>query len=140
LFIYWATLGYLERQTSATIEAEISGLYEQFERRGLAGLADIINERVQRDAERRSVYLLADAIGRPLAGNVGYWPPTLDVNAEWVDFTKREENGVETPVRAALLRVGPGFRLLVGRDIRELADIRRELRRASVYGVTLTLG
>ena len=140
LFIYWATLGYLERQTSATIEAEISGLYEQFERRGLAGLADIINERVQRDAERRSVYLLADAIGRPLAGNVGYWPPTLDVSAEWVDFTKREENGIETPVRAALLRVGPGFRLLVGRDIRELADIRRELRRASVYGVTLTLG
>jgi len=140
LFIYWATLGYLERQTSATIEAEINGLYEQFERRGLAGLADIINERVQRDAERRSVYLLADAIGRPLAGNVGYWPPTLDVGAEWVDFTKREENGIETPVRAALLRVGPGFRLLVGRDIRELADIRRELRRASVYGVTLTLG
>jgi signal transduction histidine kinase len=140
LFIYWATLGYLERQTSVTIEAEIKGLYEQFERRGLAGLADIINERVQRDAERRSVYLLADAIGRPLAGNVGYWPPTLDVGAEWVDFTKREENGIETPVRAALLRVGPGFRLLVGRDIRELADIRRELRRASVYGVTLTLG
>ena len=139
LFIYWSTLGYLERQTSATIEAEIDGLYEQFERRGLAGLADIINERVQRDAERRSVYLLADAIGRPLAGNVPYWPSTLDVSAEWVDFTKREEGGVETPVRAALLRVGPGFRLLVGRDIRELADIRRELRRASVYGVTLTL-
>ena len=62
-FIYWATLGYLERQTSATIEAELAGLYEQFERRGLRGLADIINERVQRDSERRSVYLLADAIG-----------------------------------------------------------------------------
>lgn len=138
-FIYWSTLGYLERQTSATIEAELDGLYEQFERRGLAGLADIINERVQRDAERRSVYLLADAIGRPLAGNVPYWPPTLDVGAEWVDFTKRDETGIETPVRAALLRVGPGFRLLVGRDIRELAQIRRELRRASAYGVTLTL-
>jgi signal transduction histidine kinase len=138
-FIYWATLGYLERQTSATIEAELAGLYEQFERRGLAGLADIINERVQRDSERRSVYLLADAIGRPLAGNVPYWPATLDVDTEWLDFTKRDENGAETPVRAALLRVGPGFRLLVGRDIRELADIRRELRRASAVGVTLTL-
>jgi hypothetical protein len=61
-FIYWSTLGYLERQTSATIEAELDGLYEQFERRGLAGLADIINERVQRDAERRSVYL--PSVGR----------------------------------------------------------------------------
>lgn len=138
-FIYWATLGYIERQTSATIEAEITGLHEQFERRGLRGLADIINERVQRDDERRSIYLLADAIGRPLAGNVPYWPPTLDVSDEWVDFTKRDADGTETPVRAALLRVGPGFRLLVGRDIRELADIQRELRRASAVGVTLTL-
>src|SRR5690606_2474177 len=54
-------------------------------------------------------------------------------------FTKRDADGTETPVRAALLRVGPGFRLLVGRDIRELADIQRELRRASAVGVTLTL-
>ncbi len=139
-FIYWSTVGYLERQTSATIEAEVDGLYEQYERRGLSGLADIINERVQRDEERRSVYLLADAIGRPLAGNVSYWPTSLDATGSyWVDFQKRDEQGTETPVRAALLRVGPGFRLLVGRDIRELSEIRRELRRASLYGVTLTL-
>ena len=38
-----------------------------------------------------------------------------------------------------LLRVGPGFRLLVGRDIRELTAIRQVLRRASFYGITLTL-
>ena len=50
-FIYWSTLGYLKRQNNAIIEAEISGLSEQYERRGLAGLADIINERVRRDAE-----------------------------------------------------------------------------------------
>ena len=44
-FVYWSTLGFLERQTNAVIEAEIDGLYEQYERRGLAGLADIIEER-----------------------------------------------------------------------------------------------
>ncbi len=141
LVLYWSTLGYLERQNSAVIEAEINGLSEQYERSGLAGLADIINERVERDAERRSVYLLADAIGRPLAGNVPYWPSALDaVSGEWVDFVKRDERGSETPVRAALLRVGPGFRLLVGRDIREQAAIRRELRRAATYAVTLAIG
>jgi signal transduction histidine kinase len=140
-FLYWSTLGYLERQTNAIIEAEINGLYEQFERTGLRGLADIIDERVRRDAEHRSVYLLADAIGRPIAGNVPYWPPSLGNDGEsWVDFTKREEStGTETPVRAALLRVGPGFRLLVGRDIRELAGIKRSLRQGAAYGLTLTL-
>ena len=139
--VYWSTLGYLERQNNAVIEAEINGLSEQYERSGLAGLADIINERVDRDAERRSVYLLADAIGRPLAGNVPYWPTTLDsVTDEWVDFIRRDERGNETPVRGALLRVGPGFRLLVGRDIRELAAIRRVLRSTAMYGITLALG
>jgi len=85
-FIYWATLGYLDSQTNATIEAEINGLYEQYERNGLLGLRDVIEERVRRDTERRSFYLLADAIGRPLIGNVTYWPVGLDdARGQWVD-------------------------------------------------------
>jgi signal transduction histidine kinase len=138
-FVYWSTLGYLERQTNAIIEAEINGLSEQYERSGLTGLADIINERVDGDSEHRSEYLLADAIGRPLAGNVA-WPSALDAGTgQWVDFIKRDDRGNETPVRAALLRVGPGFRLLVGRDIRELAAIRSVLRSGAMYGITITL-
>jgi signal transduction histidine kinase len=137
-FIYWATLGYLESQTNATIEAEINGLYEQSERNGLRGLRDVIEERVRRDTEGRSFYLLADAVGRPLAGNVTYWPAGVDdARGQWVDFVQRDS---DTPVRAMLLRVGPGLRLLVGRDIRELTAIRQMLRRASFYGITLTLG
>jgi signal transduction histidine kinase len=136
VFIYWSTFGFLEHQTNAVIEAEMGGLREQYERRGLAGLADILNERVQRDADGRTAYLLTDAIGRPLAGNVPFWPDELDDRlGEWVDFVKADG----TPVRASTVRVGPGFRLLVGRDIRELANIREVLRRASAYGVTLTL-
>ena len=137
---YWSTLGYLERQNDAVIEAEINGLSEQYERNGLAGLADIINERVERDAERRSIYLLADAIGRPLAGNVPYWPTLDTITDGWVDFIRRDEHGNETPAHGALLRVGPGFRLLVGRDIRELAAIRRALGSAAIYGITLAVG
>jgi signal transduction histidine kinase len=38
-----------------------------------------------------------------------------------------------------LLRVGPGLRLLVGRDIRELTEIRRVLGSASLYGISLTM-
>jgi signal transduction histidine kinase len=136
-FIYWATLGYLDTQTNAIIEAEINGLYEQYERSSLRGLADVIEERVQRDTERRSFYLLADAIGRRVAGNVQGWPAGLDdARGQWVDFV---QTGSATPVRANVLRVGPGFRLLVGRDIRELTAIRQVLRRASLYGITLTL-
>jgi signal transduction histidine kinase len=140
-FIYWSTLGYLERQTNTTIQVEIDGLFEQYERRNLQGLADVIEERVRRDDEARSVYLLADGIGRPLAGNVPYWPPALDgFTGQWIDFVRTDENGIETPVRAGVVRIGPGLRLLVGRDIRELARIRQVFKGASIYGLTLTMG
>ena len=136
--IYWSTLGYLERQTNETIEVEIRGLLEQYERRGASGLADVIAERVRRDDENRSVYLLADAIGRPLAGNLTYLPPDV-LTGQWLDFVKPDGGGASTPVRAGLIRVGPGLRLLVGRDIRELAQIRQLFARASIYGLTLTM-
>jgi signal transduction histidine kinase len=136
-FIYWATLGYLDTQTNAIIEAEINGLYETYERSGLRGLGDVINERVERDGEDRSYYLLANAIGQRVAGNVPAWPRGVeDARGQWVDFVQPDS---AIPVRAMLLPVGMGFRLLVGRDIRELTAIRQVLRRASFYGITLTL-
>src|SRR5215471_14387961 len=139
-FIYWSTLGFLERQTNETIQVEIDGLLEQYERRGAAGLADVIDERIRRDDENRSVYLLADAIGRPLKGNVRYWPQELDaLTGQWIDYLEPDENGGSTPVRAAVIPIGPGLRLLVGRDIRELAQIRQLFARASIYGLTLTM-
>jgi len=137
-FVYWATLGYLDSQTNAIIEAEINGLYEQYERTGPRGLLDVIEERVNRDTERRSFYLLANAVGERLVGNVPFWPTGVDdARGQWVDFVQTDSG---TPVRAMLLRIGPGLRLLVGRDTRELTEIRRMLRSASLYGITLTLG
>ena len=135
-FIYWATLGYLDTQTNAIIEAEIRGLYEQYERSSVRGLSDVIEERVTRDTEGRMFYLLTDPIGRKVAGNVTAWPIGVDgARGQWVDFVQRDS---DTPVRGMWQAVG-SFRLLVARDIRELTAIRQLLRRASFYGISLTL-
>ena len=137
-FIYWATLGYLDTQTNAIIEAEMTGLREQWERSGLRGLGDVIAERMAENPGGRSFYLLADPVGRTLVGNVSLpaWPAAVDSRGHWVDFVQTDS---DTPVRALVLRIGPGFRLLVGRDIREITAIRQVLRNASFYGITLTL-
>src|SRR5690606_16127278 len=69
-----------------------------------------------------------------------YWPRELEAVDDWVDFIRLDEAGVQTPVRARALRIGPGLRLLVGRDVRELAEINAMFRRAAFYGLTLTIG
>jgi signal transduction histidine kinase len=140
VFMYWSTVGFLERQTNEVIDAEITGLREQYERRSLIGLVDVIRDRARRPGEERSVYLLVDAGLRPLAGNLNRWPPQFDRPAELVEFVYTDVNAVEVPVRARVMGVGNGFRLLVGREIRELVQLNQMFRRASIWGVGLTMG
>ena len=47
-FLYWATIGFLQRQTDSTIEVEITGLREQYRQRGLNGLSRAIGDRIRR--------------------------------------------------------------------------------------------
>src|SRR5436305_14021526 len=37
-FVYWTSADFVERQTEATLDAEITGLAEQYTQRGLSGL------------------------------------------------------------------------------------------------------
>jgi signal transduction histidine kinase len=140
LFLYWTTIGSLERQSDSVIEAEIRGLGEQYERRNLPGLVEVIRERVSRDPEGHSVYLLVDPALRPLAGNMAYWPEQFNTRGEWVNFVKVDPSGNETPARAQVLQVGPGYRLMVGREHSELTQINQVFRRALIWGIGLTMG
>ena len=40
-FIYWSTAAYMAQQTDTTIEAEIAGLADRYERDGLGGMSDL---------------------------------------------------------------------------------------------------
>lgn len=140
ILIYWSVTGSLERQSDAVTEAEIRGLAEQYDRRGLVGLVDVIRERVRRDGGGRSVYLLVDATLRPLAGNVAFWPRQFNRRGEWVDFTKTDTSGNQAPARALVLPVGQGYRLMVGRENPELVQIKQVFRRVAIWGIGLTMG
>lgn len=139
VFMYWSTVGLLERQTNEVIDAEVTGLREQWEQRQLVGLMAVIHDRVRREDQESSVYLLVDAALRPLAGNLSHWPREFDRPAELVEFFYTDTDGAEVPVRARIIAVGNGFGLLVGREIRELAQLNRMFRRASIWGVGLTM-
>ena len=73
-FIYWSTAGSLSRQIDATIDAEITGLAEQFNQRGVLGLIRAIDRRADAARETGGLYLLTDSNFAPLAGNLTSWP------------------------------------------------------------------
>ncbi|UHD18167.1 sensor histidine kinase [Thiocapsa bogorovii] len=140
-FIYWSTAGYMDRQTAATIEAEIRGLAEQYRRRGLAGLSSVISERVARDPVGSSVYLLVDDNLERLAGNLDRWPTGFPGSEGWIRFRLRErgpDRAEEHAARGQVFLLRGGLRLLVGRDVRDLEATRALILDALAWGLAIT--
>jgi signal transduction histidine kinase len=140
-FIYWSTAGYMDRQTAATIQAEIQGLAEQYRRRGLTGLSSVISERVARDPLGSSVYLLVDDTLNPLAGNLDRWPAGFPDEEGWIAFRLRErgpDRAEEHAARGQVFLLRGGLRLLVGRDVRDLEATRALILDALAWGLAIT--
>ena len=98
LIIYWSATDSVTRQTDATIEAEIRGLAEQFQRGGTAGLLASIRRRSASPDPSRGLYLLADERLAPLAGNLSRWPDSKPDAEGWITFP------LELPAEAGVAR------------------------------------
>lgn len=151
-YIYWATAGYMDRQTDLTIEAEIRGLAERYRELGLAGLTLALSERVAADPHGTSVYLLTDDDYTPLVGNLKRWPDVRESKDGWMSFRLRQPSGDgkgsgeqsgERPeehwARARAFMLVGGLRLLVGRDVRELEEMRGLILHALGWGLAIML-
>ncbi|MEJ2389619.1 MAG: hypothetical protein P8Y27_20665 [Chromatiaceae bacterium] len=124
-FIYWATAGYMSRQTDDTIEAEIEGLAEQYRDQGLPGLSSLIAERIARDPGGAAVYLLANRNFTPVVGNLSGWPDAKADGQGWMSFALHDwgpGSNKEHIARARIFDLQGGLHLLVGRDVRELDE------------------
>jgi len=140
-FIYWTSIEIIDSQTNAAIEAEIKGLSEQYRAQGLARLRIIIAERSTSPGDGDSIYLLADAAGNPLAGNLRTWPQAARRDGDWLyvsaldaakDFDRREFRA-----RSFLLR--GNFLLLVGRDIRARTEFRSAMAQSLGWALAVTI-
>jgi len=140
-FLYWQTVGYMAEQTDATIEAEITGLAEQYREGGLGNLVNTLQQRVERDPDSSSVYLLASPTFTPLAGNIDAWPDVETGSDGWLTFAFKDTRagGRVFQARARPFLLTGGLHLLVGRDTRELRATQELIIRALVWGMVLTL-
>jgi signal transduction histidine kinase len=140
-FVYWQTVRVIASQTDDTIQAEITGLAEQYRQFGLLGLVRIIRERSQAAPGRRGLYLLADRNYNRIEGNLSSWPPIARGEPNTVDFLVATDAGEETKpqvARARTFALPGGFYLLVGRDMTERTDFTKLMTDALIGGLILT--
>ncbi len=143
LFVYLTSAGFVERQTEATLDAEITGLAEQYAQRGLSGLIQIVAARSAGDRGDAMIYLVTDPDGKPLVGNIAAWPAGVPTRSAWLSFAlERTVNGRSElhPARGRLFVIPGGYRLLVGRDISDAAAFRSEVRTTLLWAGSIALG
>lgn len=140
--IVWQTNELLIRQVFATLSAEANGLRELARQHGNAAVAEAVAERGR--AVGTSLYFLADAEGRKLAGNLNRWPPELQSGAGGL-FRYVVTAGDGFPERVAIgVPVGlhGGQRLLVAHDIDDQRQFIAHVRMLFLagFGLLVALG
>ncbi|MGU9957989.1 MAG: sensor histidine kinase [Arenicellales bacterium WSBS_2016_MAG_OTU3] len=142
-FFYWSTAAYMQQQTDDTIEAEITGLAENYSRRGIRGLRQQLTERINRNSPTTSsIYLLTDGLDRRIVGNLNRWPENMPTTNGWVNFQLRDtsdEHDNTYRARGRAFRLSDGYKLLVGRDIRERTEVKKRVIWAIGWGSAITL-
>ena len=139
-YVYWNTAVLLERQTDDTIRAEVQALADQYRLRGLRGIIDTIQRRSSDDSG--SVYLLTDATGARIAGNLTSLPQIPAGEASWIEFPlvvnkgSARENHI---ARAFHTDLAGGFDLVVGRDVEALRQFANIIRRSISYALAIAL-
>ena len=129
----------VDEETRAAIASEAELLLEQYDSGGLRRLGLVLAARSR--APGGSLYLLTDAIGEPLVGNVSQLPPSLTLAT---GFGETRYQGVAgAKMGRALGRVYAlpnGFRLLVGHDLGDRGRIGAVMVRTLSFSLVLFAG
>ncbi len=144
-YVAWNARRLIEDQIRQTIDAEITGLSEQFRQGGIRRLIFVIEQRTRQPGA--SLYLVTTRLGERLAGNIEQVPVGLLDHAGETEIPYARNAGEDAEGRPAIAIVRVfimpnGFRVLVGRDAGERDRLRAVVRRAGGWslGVVLVLG
>ncbi|MGK5004658.1 sensor histidine kinase [Janthinobacterium sp. LB2P70] len=131
---YFGTIGVLDRSVDrklTLLSERLAALYEQGgSSRATAEIAHLLTDRTDSDTE---IFLLVDADGRRVAGNLSSWP---DVGSPVGHLLHRDvtREGRRVPARMLIRDLAGGARLFVGRDMEEGKSIRSLVLRSLAYG------
>jgi signal transduction histidine kinase len=120
-FTYWNTRRTLDEQTDQIIEAEITGLSEEYQHFGLPGIVETVRSRSLHQGQ--ALYLLVDGLHHYVAGNLNSWPQISNSPGDMVEFDYERPVDGKLEARRARGRVvfalAGDFSLLVAQDVHD---------------------
>jgi signal transduction histidine kinase len=137
-YIYWNTVGILEKQTDETIRSEVLALSDEYSNDGVEGIHEVIGRRVTVDSS--TIYVLADSTNRRIAGNLQGMPQEATDDKGWIDFpltVKRGDTTLKHTGRAYYSTLEGNYKVLVGRDVEELRQFGDLIRRSLYIAIGL---
>jgi signal transduction histidine kinase len=139
-YFAWNTRRLVTEQITRTVDAEITGLSEQYNQGGIRRLVFVIDARARRPGS--SLYLVTTFTGDGLAGNVGLLGEGVLEHTGWTETVYRRLDDPEGTEHHALVRVfelPSGFRLLVGRDLEERERLYDIILSAGQWSIALVI-
>lgn len=139
-YFAWNTRRLITEQITRTVDAEITGLSEQYNQGGIRRLVFVIDARARRPGS--SLYLVTTFSGDGLAGNVGLLGEGVLEHTGWTETVYRRLDDPEGTEHHALVRVfelPSGFRLLVGRDLEERERLYDIILSAGQWSIALVI-
>jgi signal transduction histidine kinase len=140
-YFAWNTRWLITEQITQTVDAEITGLAEQYRLGGIRRLTIVVDNRARRPGS--SLYLVTTFAGQAMAGNISSLATGVLETPGWTETVYRRLDEPEGTEHRALVRVFQlpgGFRLLVGRDLEErerLHDIVLSAGRWSLAAIVI---
>jgi signal transduction histidine kinase len=139
-YIHYTTVPGLGAPAALACEAESRDLVREYRLRGQAALLGMIEEGAAASGGR-SVYLLADRSGAPIAGGLERWPGSAPPVEGELAFDR--DGDPNRPVVARVRLLEGGVALLVGREVSEARRTREmivgAIRRGALIAFVLTL-
>jgi signal transduction histidine kinase len=139
-YFAWNTRRLITEQIIETVDAEITGLSEQYRQGGIRRLVLVVDNRSRRPGS--SLYLVTTSSGEGLAGNVGSLAPGVLEKASLTEAAYRRLDESEDTEHQALVRVFQlpgGFRLLVGRDLDERERLGNVIVSAGRWSIAIVV-
>ena len=130
----------IDQQIAQTVEADISGLSEQYAQGGIRRLVQSVGTRAQRPGA--DLYLVTTPAGEPIAGNIASLPSGVLERPGLVETNYEPAGGAGKQRRATarIFALPGGFHLLVGHDLEEGDRLRHILGHALLTSLLWLVG